>query len=354
VTEWVERLFYPSGPEGPLRQLLLSPLSAAELGFRVGVSLRGLAYDRGWVEVEAVSGLSILSVGNLTVGGAGKTPVVRALAERLLGAGERVAVLSRGWGRRSEEELRVVGPLWPSVDLCGDEPLMLARSLPAAQVWVGADRAKLARRAVELGATAAILDDGFQHRRLGRALDIVVVDEGVGLGNGHLLPRGPLREPPEALSRARLLWVRASERPVPIPWPAGVPQVRARHAPSELLSPDGSARAPAVLGGRAVVAFCGLARPSNFRRTLETLGAELRGFHPFADHHRFSAAELSALERAAADAGAWLVTTEKDAVRCPEGFGVHVLRLGVEVVEGEPTLAALLEAARTGAPGRAV
>jgi tetraacyldisaccharide 4'-kinase len=345
VTEWAERIFYPSRPEGPLRQLLLSPLSAAELGFRAAVSLRGLAYDRGWVEVETLPGLSVLSVGNLTVGGAGKTPVVRALAERLLGAGERVSVLSRGWGRRSDEEMRVAGPPWPSVEICGDEPLLLARSLPAAQVWVGADRVRLARRALQAGATVALLDDGFQHRRLGRALDIVVVDEAVGLGNGHLLPRGPLREPLSALSRARLLWVRASEQPVTVPWPVRVPRVRARHAPSQLLSPDSAAVSPEVLRGRPVVAFCGLARPFSFRRTLETLGAEIRGFQAFADHHLFSAAELLALERAAADSGAWLVTTEKDAVRCPEGFGVHVLRLAVEVIEGEQTLAALLDGA---------
>jgi tetraacyldisaccharide 4'-kinase len=348
VTAWAERIFYPSQPEGALRQLLLSPLSAAELGFRAAVALRGLAYDRGWVDVERLPGLSVLSVGNLTVGGAGKTPVVRALAERLLEAGERVAVLSRGWGRRSHEDLRVAGPPWPAVDLSGDEPLLLARSLPGAQVWVGADRAKLSRRAAQAGATVALLDDGFQHRRVGRALDIVVVDEAVGLGNGHLLPRGPLREPPSALSRAGLLWVRASEQPVGVPWPPGVPRVRARHAPTELLSPDGAARSPAVLRGRSVVAFCGLARPSSFRRTLEELGAELRGFQAFADHHLFSAEELSALERAAADSGAWLVTTEKDGVRCPEGFGAYVLRLGVEVIEGEQPLAALLEAARSG------
>jgi tetraacyldisaccharide 4'-kinase len=350
--EWTERVFYPSRPEGPLRQLLLSPLAAAELGFRAGVALRGLAYARGWAKAERIPGLSIISVGNLTVGGAGKTPVVRALAERLLGAGERVAVLSRGWGRQSNEELRVAGPPWPSLEVCGDEPLLLARSLPEAQVWVGADRARLARRAAQAGSTVALLDDGFQHRRLGRQLDIVVVDAAVGLGNGHLLPRGPLREQPSALARAQLLWVREAKQPVEVRWPAGVPRVRARHAPSELLSPDASAQSPAVLRGRPVVAFCGLARPSSFRRTLETLGAELRGFQAFADHHPFTAPELLALERAAADSGAWLVTTEKDAVRCPDGFGAHVLRLGVEVIEGEPTLAALL--ARTGAGDRAV
>jgi tetraacyldisaccharide 4'-kinase len=200
----------------------------------------------------------------------------------------------------------------------------------------------------------ALLDDGFQHRRLGRELDIVMIDEAVGLGNGHLLPRGPLREPPAALARAQLLWVRAAEQPVDVPWPGGVRRLRARHAPDALLDPDGKARPPEELRGRTVVAFCGLARPSSFRRTVERLGAKLHSFHAFADHHRFSAAELSALEREAANRGAWLVTTEKDAVRCPDGFGAHVLRLGVEVLEGEATLEALLSAARIGALGRAV
>jgi tetraacyldisaccharide 4'-kinase len=165
-----------------------------------------------------------------------------------------------------------------------------------------------------------------------------VVDEAVGLGNGHLLPRGPLREPASALGRATLLWVRVGERPVPVPWPDGVPRVRARHGPRDVVAPHGEVHAPDVLRGRRVVGFAGIGRPTEFRRTLERLGADVAGFRGFPDHHPFSAEELRALEREAQAAGAWLVTTEKDAVRCPAGAPLHVLRLGVEVLEGGDAL----------------
>ena len=209
----LERLFYPERSETLGRRWLLAPLSLAEALFRGGVALRTAAYARGWMRPVRVEGMRIVSVGNLTVGGAGKTPVVRALAERLRASGETVAILSRGHGRTAAGALRVEGPRWPTADAAGDEPLMLARSLPGVRVWVGSDRVDLARRARAEGATVAVLDDGFQTRRLARDVDIVVVDEAVGLGNGHLLPRGPLREPPTALRRASLLWVRAARSP---------------------------------------------------------------------------------------------------------------------------------------------
>jgi tetraacyldisaccharide 4'-kinase len=215
---------------------------------------------------------------------------------------------------------------------------MLARSLPGATVLVGVDRVALARLAARCGAAVALLDDGFQHWRLERDVDVVVVDEGVGLGNGHLLPRGPMREPAWALARATLLWVRAADSPVPVPWPAGVPRVRARHGPKDLVDPAGEAHPADVLRGRRVVGFAGIGRPAAFRHTLEALGAEVVGYAGFPDHHPFGPGELRLLERKASEAGAWLVTTEKDRMRCPETAGVHVLRLGVQVLEGEELL----------------
>lgn len=342
MSRWVERLFYPGAPEGTLRELALSPLAVAESFFAAGVQARTAARARGWLRPERVPGLRVISVGNVQVGGAGKTPVVRALAERLVRRGQPVAILSRGYGRTATGDVRVEGPPWPEPERCGDEPLMLARSLPSATVWVGPDRLRLAGLAARCGAAVALLDDGFQHWRLARDVDLVVVDEAVGLGNGHLLPRGPLREPAWALGRATLLWVRASETPVAVPWPERVPRVRARHRPRDLVAPGGEVHAPDALRGRRVVGFAGIGRPTAFRRTLEGLGAEVVAFGDFPDHHRFGEGELRALERQASAAGAWLVTTEKDAVRCPEGAPVHVLRLGVEVLEGEEHLDRLL------------
>ena len=344
MSGWVERLFYPGRPEGTLRELALSPLAVAESFFAMGVQARTGARARGWLHAEQVPGLRVISVGNVQVGGAGKTPVVRALAERLVARGQPVAILSRGYGRTATDDVRVEGPPWPAPERCGDEPLMLARSLPAVTVWVGTDRFRLAGLAARCGATVALLDDGFQHWRLARDADLVVVDEAVGLGNGHLLPRGPLREPSWALGRATLLWVRAAETPVAVPWPERVPRVRARHGPRDLVAPGGEVHPPDALRGRRVVGFAGIGRPSAFRRTLEGLGAEVVGFGGFADHHRFAEDELRELERQASAAGAWLVTTEKDAVRCPDGVPVHVLRLGVEVLEGEEHLTRLLSA----------
>jgi len=342
MSGWVERLFYPERPEGALRELALSPLAVAEALFATGVRLRTAACAKQWLRAERVPGLRVISVGNVLVGGAGKTPVVRALAERLVARGQPVAILSRGYGRASTGDVRVEGPPWPEVERAGDEPLMLARSLPRATVWVGADRLALARLAARCGAAVALLDDGFQHWRLGRDADVVVVDEAVGLGNGHLLPRGPLREPVSALGRATLLWVRAAEKAVPMPWPEGLPRVRARHGARDVVDPAGEVHPADVLRGRRVVGFAGIGRPTAFRRTLEGLGAEVVGFTGFPDHHPFRREELHALEQQAASAGAWLVTTEKDRMRCPEAAPVHVVRLGVEVLEGEELLERVL------------
>jgi tetraacyldisaccharide 4'-kinase len=342
MSRWVERLFYPDRPDGALRELALSPLAVAEALFAAGVQVRTIARARGLLGAQRVPGLRVISVGNVQVGGAGKTPVVRAVAERLVARGKAVAILSRGYGRTATTDVRVEGPPWPEPERCGDEPLMLARSLPLVTVWVGSDRVRLAGLAARCGSGVALLDDGFQHWRLQRDADVVVVDEAVGLGNGHLLPRGPLREPPWALGRATLLWVRAAEVPVAVPWPEGIPRVRARHGPRDVVAPGGEVHPPEVLRGRRVVGFAGIGRPTSFRKTLESLGVEVVGFTDFPDHHRFGGDELRELERQASEAGAWLVTTEKDAVRCPEGAPVHVLRLGVEVLEGEEHLERLV------------
>jgi tetraacyldisaccharide 4'-kinase len=345
VSRQVEALWYPEKGRSLGGRMLRAPLALPASLFAAGVALRNLLYDARVVKAEEVPGLRVLSVGNLTAGGAGKTPVVAFLAERLLATGARVAVLSRGYGRRARGTVQLSGPPWPPVEEVGDEPLLLAQRLPRAEVWVGENRVELAHRARAAGATAALLDDGFQHRRLARAVDAVVLDEAVGLGNGHLLPWGPLREPPSALSRATLLWLRAAEQPAPLPpLPAGLPLVRARHAARDVLASDGAVRPLAELTGVRLVAFCGIARPSSFARTLAGLGAEVLALRAFSDHHPFTPEELEGLRREARGRGAALVTTEKDAVRLPPGFPSWVLRLHVTLLEGEAELARVLGA----------
>ena len=336
----VERVFYPGTAEPWSHKALLAPLGVLSWGYGAGVRLRGALYDAGVLHGERVEGLRVVSVGNLNVGGTGKTPAVLYLAERLVKAGRRVGILTRGYGRASREPLTFLGSeTLPPVEDAGDEPLLLARRCPEARLFVGADRRALARRARdEFGLEVVLLDDGFQHRRLARDEDVVVVDEAVGFGNGWMLPRGPLREPLSALRRATLFWVRASEAPVPtLPALLG-PRVRTRYQPMAWVDPAGGLHPLETFSAQPVLALAGLARPGGFLRTLSGLGVDVRDTAFFADHHRFSARELHEVASRAASLGARVVTTEKDRVRLPEGFEAWAVRLGVEVPEGEERL----------------
>ena len=336
----IERVFYPGSPEPWSRRALLSPLEVAAWGYGAGVRLRGALYDAGLLRGERVEGLRVISVGNLNVGGTGKTPAVLYLAELLVREGRRVGILTRGYGRGSKEPLTFTGKeRLPSVEEAGDEPLLLARRCPEARVLVGADRRTLARRARdEFELEVVLLDDGFQHRKLARDEDVVVVDEAVGFGNGRMLPRGPLREPLSGLDRATLFWVRAATTPGATLPPLPAPQVRTRYRPTAWVDPTGGQHAPETLSGQPVLALAGLARPGGFLRTLGELGTEVRGTAFFPDHHGFSARELQEVGARAARLGARVVTTEKDLVRLPGGFEAWTVRLGVEVLEGESHL----------------
>ncbi|QDE69672.1 tetraacyldisaccharide 4'-kinase [Myxococcus xanthus] len=365
----IERVFYPSSPEPWGRRALLSPLTLLSWTYAAAVHVRGALYDAGLLRAERVEGLKVISVGNVNVGGTGKTPAVLHLAEQLVQAGRKVGILTRGYGRASRAPLTFIGtePL-PSSGLAGDEPLLLARRCPQVRLFVGSDRVASAYRARdEFGLDTVLLDDGFQHRRLARDEDFVVVDESVGLGNGQLLPRGPLREPPASLRRATLFWLRASATApdsaalplttthplVPtaetserfsdaldgwLPSSPGIPRVRTRYRPTAWVDPEGNLHPVTALTGQPVFALAGLARPGAFLKTLQGLGTEVRDAALFPDHHRFTADELRDVQARAARQGARVVTTEKDAVRLPPGFEAWMVRLGVEVLDGESHL----------------
>ncbi|MFY2557325.1 tetraacyldisaccharide 4'-kinase [Corallococcus terminator] len=352
----IERVFYPPSPEPWGRRALLSPLMALSWTYAAAVHLRGALYDLGLLRAERVEGLRVVSVGNLNVGGTGKTPAVLHLADLLVREGRKVGILTRGYGRRSQEPLTFTGAeSQPSVEDAGDEPLLLARRCPSVRIFVNADRVSSAYRARdEYGLDTVLLDDGFQHRRLARDENLLVVDEAVGLGNGHMLPRGPLREPASSLRRATLLWVRTSTAPgasesSPIPFDArtlglppegdGIPRVRARYGPSAWVDPAGGLHPSGALSGQRVLALAGLGRPGGFLKTLRSLGVEVLDAALFPDHHRFTVDELRDVEARAAKLGAVkVVTTEKDAVRLPVGFSAWKVRLGVDVLEGEAQL----------------
>jgi tetraacyldisaccharide 4'-kinase len=351
------RMWWRSEEPWPSRALL-SPLLLAEGLFRAGAAMRGALYDRGLLPVVRVP-LPVVSAGNLAVGGAGKTPVAIAIGKRLLAAGRRVAVLSRGYGAR-RNDTRVVSDgrailLGPAEG--GDEPVLIARRLPGARVLSGPSRVDLARRAEEMGADVLLLDDGFQHRAMARDLDVVVIDASNPLGNGHCLPRGPGREPLSALARAGLAWLSRVDQAVPGELErlreisqrlTGRRPVESRHAPREVLDgPLARTFGLASLAGRRVFLLSGLARPASFRATVASLGARVGGERAFPDHHPFSEAEVDETLVAAARAGCDAVlTTEKDAVRLPPSRAgeerLRVLRIEAEVVAGGDVLDASL------------
>ncbi len=314
----IERAFWSeSGSTGS--RVLDRALWASSLAFEAGVRLRSRAYERGCLRVTHVERPTIC-VGNLTVGGSGKTPVVADLAGGLSRLGHSIAILSRGYGGAHGATPTPVDALDPT--RYGDEPVMLARSLPGCPVIVGADRVASARLAVARGATALVLDDGFQHRRLGRDVDLVVVDGGRGFGNGHLLPRGPLREPPSALRRASLVLVKRA--PEGDPWQElidrgirdlaeGVPVRRFALAPRVLRTAGGREERVSALAGEKVVTVAGIGNPGAFSASVRRLDAQVVASLVFPDHHRYSNADAERIAAAALAGGAHrIVTTAKD------------------------------------------
>ncbi len=248
----------------------------------------------------------VISVGNITVGGSGKTPLVALLAEHFAAQGELVAILSRGYGGSQKTPYRVTKD--DAAARVGDEPKMLAHLLrhTSAQVWVGRRRSASAKRAITAGATLLILDDGFQHHQLHRDVDLVVLDGQNPFGNGQLLPAGPLREPKNALRRAHAVVVMNSTTKT-----AALPCTRF----DLTLAADKSTLDK--LKEQPLIAFAGIGRPEKFFDNLKHHGLTLFRQYSFADHHRYSIAEVQNLLNEAKENQATLVTTEKDAARLP-------------------------------------
>lgn len=321
----------------PLRQAL----------WPLGLLYGGVAALRNWLfdaRLRAVHrlGAPVVSVGNLTVGGTGKTPTVAWLCELARAHGRRPGVLARGYGRAAGASLN-------------DEGTMLQRRFPWLLQEQDPDRVAAGRRLVAQGADYVVLDDGFQHRRVHRDLDLVCVDAALPFGNGLCLPAGELREFRSGLARAGMvLLTRAgslsaeqlASRVERIRWLAG-PHV-AVHAADHVATgfveaPAGRVLPLAEVQGRACVLLSAIARPASFRASVEAAGGLVVGEFRHRDHHRFTAAEIAAAARAASTAGAWLVTTEKDDARLPaEGVVRHVLRIELRFLAAGPTPLELL------------
>jgi tetraacyldisaccharide 4'-kinase len=333
---------FPAGP-----RVVLATLAG---GYRGLLGARDWLYAHGVLRSQTL-GCPVVAIGNLTVGGTGKTPAVELAAQTLAALGRRVAIVSRGYGRRSSG-IQVVADT-ASVRLdpgdAGDEPFLLARRLPGVAVVVGANRYDAARLAVErFGVTAVVLDDGFQHRTLAKDVEIVMVRARHPWGNGQLLPHGPLREPLTALARATLVVAAGAEhlgdldeaRQAVARYAPGVPVVGARYVPVECWqASELRPRQPESLAGRRLVAFAGLASPEAFARTLEALSVDVAHFETFVDHHWYSAGDLATLDARAASLGAeGLVTTEKDWVRLRDvprpRRPIHVVSVRLQIADG--------------------
>jgi tetraacyldisaccharide 4'-kinase len=316
---------------------------------------------------DSTLGVQVIAIGNLTVGGTGKTPVVEKFARELRDQGRNIAILSRGYrskARPVHEWLlnklffrddttppRVVSDgksLLLDSEMAGDEPYMLASNLKDVVVLVDKDRVKSGRYAIEkFGCDTLLLDDGFQYWKLrGRRQDVVLVDRQQPFGNERLLPRGTLREPPSHLARANYIFITKSD--------GNTSELRRRierynptasiieciHHPLYLEDVFTGQRATLeILRGRRVASFSGIAQPESFEQSLVHLGAELVYTKRFADHHRFTQQEvLNAINRSKKRQAQLIITTQKDAVRFPKidrrDLSIYFMRVEIKIMSG--------------------
>jgi len=316
------------------------------MGFAIAAAVRAQCYASGLLRAQR-AGVPVFSVGNISAGGTGKTPMAVWLARALARRGRKPGLLSRGFGAKHGE--------------ANDEARMLELQLPGLPHVIEPDRVRGARALTAQGVDAIVLDDGFQHRRLARDVDLVLIDASRPWGlerdeRGEsvcaLLPRGLLRESPRALARADALVLTRVDQ-VQAPWleqlsreleqlAPGVPQLRTRHAATGLRAADGTRRPAESLAGVEVELVSGIGNPEAFARSVSALGARVREQRRFPDHHAFAREELEGLGRE----GRILLCTQKDAPKLGElGLAFAVLEIELEILSGAPSLEALLDAA---------
>jgi tetraacyldisaccharide 4'-kinase len=270
----------------------------------------------------------VVTVGNFTVGGAGKTPMSLLVADAVRALGAWPAIVTRGFGGQLRGPVRVDPARHRFVDV-GDEALLMAER--GHHVVVAADRAAGVRAALADGATLCVLDDGFQSRAVSARLNIVVVDEGYGVGNGLVLPAGPLRAPfaTQIAAADMVVFVATGGRQS-----GGVPPLRRAAQERGIATFDAHlvVRDPAAVLGRPVIAYAGIGRPEKLAESLAAIGADVRDFVAFPDHHVYTTREAYDLIDRAAAIDATLVTTEKDAVRMPRSGPVGDLKVASRVL----------------------
>ena len=335
---------------------ILQPLSVV---YRLGVGIRHAAYRRGWLKTRRLT-RPVVSVGNLTVGGTGKTPLVAFLARALLKRGWTPGILTRGYGRRRGADLLALAPdaqRAPKALEVGDEPAWLAQALPEVPIVICADRYRAGQLAEErFHVGVHLLDDGFQHRALARDVDVVVLDVTQEFSDRALLPAGRLREPCAALGRAQIVVISRVELGDPGPLDEAVirinPHARVFHSTTTLggVTDVETRRVHPLeeLRGKGVAAFCGIGNPQAFFADLGAWGFNVVSREAFPDHHVYTEEELSRVSKRARAAGAAaLLITEKDALNFPPRWAsvLPVLACAIQtaVAESGGFEAALLE-----------
>ncbi len=350
-------------------QLLIAILFVASRFYRMVTQFRIWLYDKRLIQHHAI-GCLVVSIGNLSCGGTGKTPVVEVFAKTLSRSGRKVAVLSRGYRSRKRPFLArmhqkffsrgmVIPPKVVSngsqvlmdSEYAGDEPFMLANNLRGVAVLVDKDRVKSGLYAIdEFETDTLILDDGFQYLKLRAHINIVLVDSTDPFGNHHVLPRGTLREPIKNLRRADYIFLTKSNGGSHLRHLKSFIRrhnhraeiIECCHQPQYLESlRDHDKQMPlSWLNGQKVAAISAIANPESFEKFLRQLGAEIVASSHYADHHRYTEEEIASFQRDAAKAGAdIIVTTEKDAVRIPElrreELEMFFLRVEINILSGQ-------------------
>jgi len=317
--------------------------SVASIPYGIAAGWRNLRFDGGKREIIRVE-VPVISVGNLTVGGTGKTPMVEWLARWFRNHGKRVCLISRGYGAEAGAK--------------NDEALELEQKLPDVPHLQNPDRVAAARTAIEeFESEIIILDDGFQHRRIHRDLDIVLIDALEPFGFGHLLPRGLLREPISSLARADIVALSRSDaidqtereriHEQANHYGSQASWIEVSHQARQLTSSIGQTEAVDSLRDKRVSAFCGIGNPAGFRHSLEACGFGVAAFREFPDHHAYGQSEIATLADLSVNADA-IVCTHKDLVKILvpdiEGVPLWALQIGLSIDTGQHELVARLEA----------
>lgn len=348
--------------------LLLAFLSFVSCVFFCVVSLRGFFYRIGLMRTYPL-GVQVISIGNVTAGGTGKTPVTEIFARTLAAQGRKVAILSRGYRRKEAPwwKRMLTGIVEPPLvvsdarrvlldsETGGDEPYMLASNLPGVAVVVDRNRVKAGRYAIKrLGCDTLILDDGFQYYKLKHSIEVVLVDATNPFGNGRMLPRGILREPVRHLKRADIIFLTKCRGDVTSVkneirrYNDKAEIVECRHQPKSLKDVWSREEYPlSWLEGKTLCTLSGIASPKGFENSLRHLGAKVVWCERYADHHRYASSEILYALNRTADMGAdALITTEKDAVRFPRFETSPVkclyLRIAIEIISGAESFTSII------------